>query len=100
MFSKMSLRAKLMITFILVGTTPLLISNGISYFVASQEIESQAEERARLVADNVELNIQRYFNVEISSLIDLAENPNTILALKWFSEPFDAPMEEDPSQNT
>ena len=99
MFSKMSMRAKLMATFIFVGTTPLLISNGISYYVASSEIQAQAEEKAHLVSNNVKLNVENYFNFESASLLDLAENPNTHLALKWFSDPFEGEMEEDPSAN-
>lgn len=86
--SNLSLKAKLICSFVLVGVSPLIVSNITSYLQAANEIETQAIERAKLIAQGKAAEILNYFNREKMSLIDLASNPSTIEALENFSESF------------
>ncbi|HAG90941.1 MAG TPA: hypothetical protein DCL41_03675 [Bdellovibrionales bacterium] len=100
MFQKLSIRTKLLVTFIFVGTTPLLLSNAISYFNAAKEIAEQAHGRAQAVAEHKQSVIESYFNTETNSLIDLSQNPLTLEALKEFSEPFNMEISGNPTENS
>ena len=88
-FSKLSIKTKLILTFVVVGTAPLLVSSFINYIKSSSEIQSLAQERAKLVAQNKADGIASYFKGETTGIVDLADSRMTIVALEEFSAPFE-----------
>lgn len=89
MISKLSIRTKLILTFVIVGTSPLIVSNLISYLKSTAEIDQQAAERAKLVAVEKTALITSYFSKETSALVDLATSHTTSSALEEFAAPFE-----------
>ena len=88
-FSKLSIKAKLILTLVIIGTLPLVISSFINYLESSSEIGSLAQERARLVAQSKADAITFYFKSETNGIVDLADNLMTITALEEFSAFFE-----------
>lgn len=94
-FKTMSIRAKLILTFVVVGATPLIVSSLISHSQTSSEIQHQAQEIAKLVAEDKIHGLEYYFEGEKKSIIDLAATGSTISALEQFSEPFSNPPQNN-----
>ena len=86
---RLSIKTKLILTFVVVGTAPLLVSSLINYVQSSSEIQSLAQERAKLVAQNKADGISSYFKGETTGIVDLADSRMTIMALEEFSAPFE-----------
>jgi methyl-accepting chemotaxis protein len=86
--TKLSIRTTLILTFVFVGTTPLMVSSIINYVQTSKEIESLSKERARLVVQSKSDMITSFFQAQASSIIDLADSKLTVQALEEFSAPF------------
>jgi methyl-accepting chemotaxis protein len=99
-FKDFGIRTKLILTFVMVGTTPLIVGNIISYMKSSAEIRSQAEKRAGLIAENKSAGISSYFSGETTGIIDLAASRMVVMALEEFSEPFNRELHANESTKT
>lgn len=89
-FKDLSIRTKLILTFVTVGLGPLLVSNAVSYVESSKEIELNAAERAKLVTLMKSETIKSYFLTETNGIVDLSADRLTVAALDEFSAPFAA----------
>lgn len=83
-----SLRGKLVGAFLVLGLSPLLVSNGISYYETVKEATSIAEDRTRVLGDTKGRQIESYFQQEATRLIKLAQDARVASALHDFSGPF------------
>ena len=88
MKKNLSLRAKLICTFVAVGVTPLVISSYISYKHGSEEITQQAFERVKVLGDSKANGISSYLDGESQGIVDLAGTDLAIDALEKFDEAF------------
>lgn len=86
-----SLRIKLILAFMIVGSLPLIVSSIFSYFETSHEIRAMAQERAQLVAHEKVNLVTSYFKSEMDGIIDLASSPMVAQALLEFSAEFENP---------
>lgn len=96
--STLSLKAKLIITFLLLGITPTVISNLMSYSKSSNELRAQAEDRVMVVGKNKAQQVEAFFNAEIKTLIDLSEFPSSkeaLLELDAAFKKYEKPSAED-----
>ncbi len=94
-FKNFSIRTKLIMTFVMVGAAPLLVSNLISYVKSSSEIRDQAKERTKLISESNVIRITSYFKGESDGIVDLAATPIVVRALEEFSEPFNGEPQEN-----
>ncbi len=88
MKKNLSLRAKLICTFVAVGVTPLVISSYISYKHGSEEITQQAFERVKVLGDSKANGISSYLDGESQGIVDFAGTDLAIDALEKFDEAF------------
>ncbi|MBX9766078.1 MAG: hypothetical protein K2X47_02295, partial [Bdellovibrionales bacterium] len=86
--NKWSLRTKLIGAFLVLGLSPLLVSNAISYFETVREWTSIAEDRTRILGDTKGRQIENYFEQEATRLIKLSQDKKVMAALQEFSQPF------------
>lgn len=85
---KLSLRTKLVVTFLIVGLLPMLISNLVIHKRVGTLTSTDASEQAQLVANGKSEGIASYFSTEANALADLADNPLTGMALKELATEF------------
>lgn len=88
-FKKLSIKSKLILTFVSVGAAPLILSNAVSYYESWQEVEREAEELSKLISTLKAEEVGSYFAVESVGIVDLAANPYTASALEDLSRPFE-----------
>lgn len=94
----MNFQSKLMLTFIVAGTAPLVVSAFVSVLQSTKEIEAQAEARSIILAKGKIAAIQNYFESSSAALVDLSQNPFVKEALEDLAKPFAAelPMSQSP----
>lgn len=88
MKKNLSLKAKLVGTFLAIGTVPLLVSNFIAYQQVSNEIETQSNFRLTTTGADIAYKVQAYFKQEKTSLVDLAASPYIADSILDFSKAF------------
>lgn len=83
-----SLKAKLIVGFLIVGMTPFIVNAVIGYLKTASEIDRFSSELAKNVAHAYSESLKNYFDKEKKSLIDLSESPFLIKAFQELGEPF------------
>lgn len=87
--NKISLQKKLVLTFVVVGAAPLLLSNLIAYRMSQTELRAAGVENASEVAEDKASKIANYFEGEAGAVIDMASSPVALQALLEFARPFE-----------
>ncbi|MGE4133039.1 MAG: methyl-accepting chemotaxis protein [Bdellovibrionales bacterium] len=83
-----TLRTRLIVSFVLLGLGPLLLSTAVSYFESSHEIVNLARDKAELAESGISSNIKAYFDGEMQGIVDLASSPLVQSALLEFEAPY------------
>lgn len=98
-FKGFSLKKKLVITFLIVGISPMIISNVIAFKGSNAEMSKEARERASIVALSKASQFKMYFDSLSASLVDLSASPASLQALTDLSSTFEsfAPNENSES---
>lgn len=91
--SKLNFKLRLVFTFLVVGLAPLSIASLVNYYQASNEISKLASEKVELVAGSKAQLILNYFEGELASLSDLAENPFSLAGTQELTEAFQGSLE-------
>lgn len=87
-FGQLSIKARLILSFLTVGLLPMVASNGVSYYLSSRQIENEAHDEVKVIAAERIDEIKSYFDNEASDLLDLVASPTTAQAMKELSAPF------------
>lgn len=84
-----SLRTKLILLFVAFGLTPMLISNGISFLDANEQINAVTTARTVRLTKSKVGELKSYFSSMERTLIDVANTHQSIDALNELSKPFE-----------
>lgn len=85
---KLSIKLKLLITFLIIGLIPFTAISLTLFFKSSTEFETQANEKLIAVREIKKNSIQRYFNGMRDQVLTLSENRMIIDAMREFKDTF------------
>jgi methyl-accepting chemotaxis protein len=98
-FRKMGIRTKLILTFLMVGIAPLVLSNTYSFLKTSEEVTKFVENKVNILAHQKSNAIESYFEREASMIVDLSDSEMVADAVHLFASPFqlNLPAEQEKS---